>query len=92
MLHESFLPTYHYETGRFILDQQRRMAGCYQGQVQEKSENSFLGWVGSLDTFPDIFDNGNNFWAFSPLDNRRFCLLLDAIFICTCVRLVGSKI
>jgi hypothetical protein len=55
------LTTYHYETGRFILDQQRRMAGCYQGQVQEKSENSFPGWVGSLDTFPDIFDNGNNF-------------------------------
>ena len=37
------------------------MAGCYQGQVQEKSENSFLGWVGFIDTFPDIFDNGNNF-------------------------------
>ena len=27
------------------------MAGCYQGQVQEKSENSFLCLVGSLDTF-----------------------------------------
>ena len=55
------LTTDHYETGRFILDQQRRMAGCYQGQVQEKSEYSFLGWVGFIDTFPDIFDNGNNF-------------------------------
>ena len=41
------------------------MAGCYQGQVQEKSGNSFQGWVGFLDT-PDTFpDNGGNFnWAF----------------------------
>ena len=28
-------------------------------QVQEKSEDSFLGWVGSLDTFPDNGDNCN---------------------------------
>ena len=61
LLHESFLTTYYYETGSFILGQQRRVAGCYQGQVQEKSENSFPGWVGSLDTIPDIFDYGNNF-------------------------------
>ena len=43
------------------------MAGCHQGQVQEKSENSFLGWVGSLDTFPDNGDNYNIFWAFYAL-------------------------
>ncbi len=61
------LTTDHYETGRFILNQQRRMAGCYQGQVQEKSENSFLCWVGSLDTFPDYGDNDNVFWAFYTL-------------------------